>query len=266
MSIVILFDTAAALPGSLAQTCPDRDANGTTQLAQLEFMTSYRCGPPVDGSIPLLAVGQSHHALKETNPPTRATTGISVPLCPLSACSLPPSGGVLQVGRCMKSWYLLKLLSSAPSNDWHSGWKGLRDFSPPPCVSAAPGSLQLLSVSCMRGVAVRVMAWRKCCRLDKAMFKVQGGALILGSLPPCQDPGESGWGGLTSPPFCPRLEVEPPAHLPQPTATQVAAQAVLMPVLLDGLQEESVSNALLTPAAHQQRRWHLEDLVHRLPG
>lgn len=30
-----------------------------------------------------------------------------------------------------------------------------------------------------------------------------GGALILGSLPPCQDPGESCRGGQTSPPFCP---------------------------------------------------------------
>lgn len=34
---------------------------------------------------------------------------------------------------------------------------------------------------------------------------VQGGALILGSLPPCQDPGESCRGGQTSPPFCPRV-------------------------------------------------------------
>lgn len=49
------LDTAAAPPCSPAQTCPDRDANGTTQLAQLEFMTSYHCGPPVRPSYSLHA-------------------------------------------------------------------------------------------------------------------------------------------------------------------------------------------------------------------
>lgn len=49
------LDAAAALPCSLAQICPDRDTNGTTQLAQLEFMTSYRCGPPVRPSYSLHA-------------------------------------------------------------------------------------------------------------------------------------------------------------------------------------------------------------------
>ena len=38
-----------------------------------------------------------------------------------------------------------------------------------------------------------------------------------------------------------------------------------MPVLLDGLQEEAVADALLTAAAGEQRRRHLEDLVHGLP-
>ncbi|KAJ4938613.1 hypothetical protein JOQ06_003224 [Pogonophryne albipinna] len=33
----------------------------------------------------------------------------------------------------------------------------------------------------------------------------KGAALILASLPPCRDPGESGRGGLTSPPFCLRV-------------------------------------------------------------
>lgn len=47
--------TATALPCSLAQTCPDWDANGTTQLAQLEFTTSYCCGPPVRPSYSLHA-------------------------------------------------------------------------------------------------------------------------------------------------------------------------------------------------------------------
>lgn len=39
-----------------------------------------------------------------------------------------------------------------------------------------------------------------------------------------------------------------------------------MPVLLDGLEEEPVPDALLAPAAGQQRGGHLEDLVHRLPA
>lgn len=63
--------------------------------------------------------------------------------------------------------------------------------------------------------------------------------------------------------FSSQLVVEPTAHLPQPTATQITAQAVLVPVLLNGLQEESVTNALLTSTACQQRWRHLEDLIHR---
>lgn len=63
-----------------------------------------------------------------------------------------------------------------------------------------------------------------------------------------------------------QLVVESAAHLPESAATQVAAQAVLVPVLLNGLQEEAVADALLAAAAGQQRRRHLEDLVHWLPG
>lgn len=37
------------------------------------------------------------------------------------------------------------------------------------------------------------------------LYLCRGGALILGSLPPCRDPGESCRGGQTSPPFCPRV-------------------------------------------------------------
>ncbi|KAK5867194.1 hypothetical protein PBY51_011708 [Eleginops maclovinus] len=55
MSIVILSILQQHPPCSPAQTFPDRDANGTTQLAQLEFMTSYRCGPPVRPSYSLHA-------------------------------------------------------------------------------------------------------------------------------------------------------------------------------------------------------------------
>lgn len=62
-----------------------------------------------------------------------------------------------------------------------------------------------------------------------------------------------------------QLVVESAAHLAESAATQVAAQAVLMPVLLNSLQEEAVADALLAATAGQQRRRHLEDLVHWLP-
>lgn len=63
-----------------------------------------------------------------------------------------------------------------------------------------------------------------------------------------------------------QLVVKPAAHLPEPAAAQVAAQAVLVPVLLNGLQEEPVADALLAAATREQRRRHLQDLVHRLPA
>ena len=63
-----------------------------------------------------------------------------------------------------------------------------------------------------------------------------------------------------------QLVVEAPAHLAQPAAAQVAAEAVLVPVLLDGLQEVAVPDALLAASACQQGRGHLQHLVHRLPA
>ena len=54
--------------------------------------------------------------------------------------------------------------------------------------------------------------------------------------------------------FSSQLVVKPASHLPESTAAQVAAQAVL------------VADALLAAAACEQRRRHLQDLVHRLPG
>lgn len=63
-----------------------------------------------------------------------------------------------------------------------------------------------------------------------------------------------------------QLVVESAAHLPESAATQVAAQAVLVPVLLNGLQEETITDTLLAAATGEQRRRHLEDLVHWLPG
>lgn len=62
-----------------------------------------------------------------------------------------------------------------------------------------------------------------------------------------------------------QLVVKAAPHLPESAATQVAAQAVLVPVLLNGLQEEPVADALLAAATGEQRWRHLQDLVHRLP-
>lgn len=59
--------------------------------------------------------------------------------------------------------------------------------------------------------------------------------------------------------------VEAPAHLSEPAAAQVAAEAVLMPVLVDGLQEIAVPDVLLATPACQQRRGDLQHLIHRLP-
>lgn len=59
--------------------------------------------------------------------------------------------------------------------------------------------------------------------------------------------------------------VEAPAHLAQAAAAQVAAQAILMPVLVDGLQEIAVPDVLLAPPTCQQRRGDLQHLIHRLP-
>lgn len=60
--------------------------------------------------------------------------------------------------------------------------------------------------------------------------------------------------------------VEAPAHLAEPAAAQVAAEAVLVPVLVDGLQEIAVPDVLLAPSACQQRRGDLQHLIHRLPA
>lgn len=49
-----------------------------------------------------------------------------------------------------------------------------------------------------------------------------------------------------------KFVVKPAAHLPQAAAAEVTAEAILMPVLLDSLEEETVPDALLTPAARQE--------------
>lgn len=59
--------------------------------------------------------------------------------------------------------------------------------------------------------------------------------------------------------------VQPSPHFSQPAAAQVAAEAVFVPVLIDGLQEIAVPDALLATAACQQRRGNLEDFIHWLP-
>lgn len=63
-----------------------------------------------------------------------------------------------------------------------------------------------------------------------------------------------------------QLVVEAPAHLAQPAPAEVTAEAVLVPVLVDGLQEVAVPDVLLAASACQQGRGHLQHLVHRLPG
>lgn len=55
-------------------------------------------------------------------------------------------------------------------------------------------------------------------------------------------------------------------HLAQPAAAEVAAEAVFVPVLVDGFQEVAVPDVLLATAACQQRGRNLEDFIHRLLG
>lgn len=63
-----------------------------------------------------------------------------------------------------------------------------------------------------------------------------------------------------------QLVVEAPAHLAQPAAAEVTAEAVLVPVLVDGLQEVAVPDVLLAASACQQGRGDLQHLIHWLPG
>lgn len=59
--------------------------------------------------------------------------------------------------------------------------------------------------------------------------------------------------------------IQPSPHFSQPAPAQVAAEAVFVPVLVDGFQEIAVPDVLLATAACQQRRGNLEDFIHRLP-
>lgn len=65
--------------------------------------------------------------------------------------------------------------------------------------------------------------------------------------------------------FSAQFVVQPSPHFSEPAPAQVAAEAVLVPVLVDGFQEIAVPDVLLAPAACQQRRGDLEDFIHRLP-
>lgn len=89
--------------------------------------------------------------------------------------------------------------------------------------------------------------------------------------PPCQGPGRgAAWREVPEivPPaeLAAQLVVEAPPHLAQPAPAEVTAEAVLMPVLVDGLQEVAVPNVLLAAAACQQGRGDLQHLIHWLPG
>jgi len=59
--------------------------------------------------------------------------------------------------------------------------------------------------------------------------------------------------------------VQASPHFSEPAPAQVAAEAVFVPVLIDGFQEIAVPDVLLATAACQQRRGNLEDFIHRLP-
>lgn len=63
-----------------------------------------------------------------------------------------------------------------------------------------------------------------------------------------------------------QLVVEATPHLAQATPAEVTAQTVLMPVLVDGLQEVAVPDVLLAAAACQQGRGDLQHFIHWLPG
>lgn len=59
--------------------------------------------------------------------------------------------------------------------------------------------------------------------------------------------------------------IQPSPHFSEPAPAQVAAEAVFVPVLIDGFQEIAVPDVLLATAACQQRRGNLEDFIHWLP-
>lgn len=63
-----------------------------------------------------------------------------------------------------------------------------------------------------------------------------------------------------------QLVVQAPPHFAQPAPAEVTAEAVLVPVLVDGLQEVAVPDALLAASACQQGRGDLQHLVHGLPS
>lgn len=63
-----------------------------------------------------------------------------------------------------------------------------------------------------------------------------------------------------------QLVVEAPAHLSQPTPTEVTAEAILVPVLVDGFQEVAVPYVLLAATTCQQGWGDLQHLIHGFPG
>lgn len=63
-----------------------------------------------------------------------------------------------------------------------------------------------------------------------------------------------------------QLVVEAPPHLSQPTPTEVTAEAILVPVLVDGFQEVAVPYVLLAATTCQQGWGYLQHLIHGFPG
>lgn len=62
-----------------------------------------------------------------------------------------------------------------------------------------------------------------------------------------------------------QLVVKAPPHLSQPAPTEVTAEAILMPVLVDGFQEVAVPYVLLAAATCQQGWGYLQHLIHGFP-
>lgn len=63
-----------------------------------------------------------------------------------------------------------------------------------------------------------------------------------------------------------QLVVEAPPHLSQPTPTEVTAEAILVPVLVDGFQEVAVPYVLLAATTCQQGWGDLQHLIYGFLG
>lgn len=101
-------------------------------------------------------------------------------------------------------------------------------------------------------LALRIKRLSKAETMEGRGARAEGAGGVPEIVPPAEFPAQ--------------FVVQASPHLSEPAAAQVAAQTVLVPVLIDGFEEIAVPDALLAPATCQQRRGNLEDFIHRLPG